>query len=88
METIIGIVPEVVVKPLNIINTKHKAVRGTADEGEWCDQLIGSTVYDTIVRSWLWSTTTRVPIGILITDPTCGGSRFSTGRFIAIEDYL
>ena len=31
----------------------------TAHEGGGCDQSIGSTVTDAIVRSWLWSTATR-----------------------------
>ena len=32
---------------------------GTAREGGGCNQSIGSTVSDAIVRSWLWSTATR-----------------------------
>ena len=32
---------------------------GTANVGGGCDQSIGSTVSDAIVRSWLWSTATR-----------------------------
>ena len=32
---------------------------GTAHEGGWYDQSIGSTVSDAIVRSWLWLTATR-----------------------------
>ena len=32
---------------------------GTAHEGGGCDQSIGSTVSDAIVRNWLWSTATR-----------------------------
>ena len=32
---------------------------GTAHEGGGCDQSIGSTVSDVIVRSWLWLTATR-----------------------------
>ena len=37
---------------------------GTAHEGGGCDQSIGSTVSDAIVRSWLWLTTTRSsPLG-------------------------
>ena len=32
---------------------------GTAHEGGGCDQSIGSTVSDAIVRSWLWLTETR-----------------------------
>ena len=32
---------------------------GTAYEGGGCDQSIGYTVSDAIVRSWLWSTATR-----------------------------
>ena len=34
-------------------------VGGTAHEGGVCDQSIGSTVSDAIVRSWFWSTATR-----------------------------
>ena len=33
---------------------------GTAHEGGGCDQSIGSTVSDAIVRIWLWSTATRI----------------------------
>ena len=40
-----------------ILCTRHSG--GTAHDGGGCDQSIGSTVSDTIVRSWLWSTTTR-----------------------------
>ena len=37
---------------------------GTAHEGGGCDQSIGSTVSDAIVRSWLWLTATRSsPVG-------------------------
>ena len=37
---------------------------GTAHEGGGCDQSIGLTVSDDIVRSWLWSTVTRgSPLG-------------------------
>ena len=37
---------------------------GSAHEGGWCDQTIGSTVSDAIVRCWLWSTATRSsPLG-------------------------
>ena len=37
---------------------------GTAHVGGGCDQSIGSTVSDAIVRSWLWSTATRSsPLG-------------------------
>ena len=32
---------------------------GTAHEAGGCDQSIGSTVSDAIVRSWLWSTGTK-----------------------------
>ena len=68
---------------------------GTAHEGGGCDQSIGSTVSDAIVRSWLWSTaTTSSPLGQfsnyykqLIIDPTFCGSRFSTGGLLVIEDF-
>ena len=66
----------------------------TAHEGGGCDQSIRSTVSDVIVRSWLLSTATRSsPLGYLsnysklIIDPTFCGSRFSTGRLLAIEDF-
>ena len=37
---------------------------GTAHVSGGCDQSIGSTVSDAIVRSWLWSTATRsFPLG-------------------------
>ena len=32
---------------------------GTTDEGGGWDQSIGSTIFDAIVLSWLWSTATR-----------------------------
>ena len=35
---------------------------GTAHEGEGCDQSIGLTVSDAIVRIWLWSTVNRSSI--------------------------
>ena len=61
---------------------------GTAHEGEGCDQSIGSTVSDAIVRSWLWSTATRSsPLGyfsillqVVANWPHICGSRFSSGR--------
>ena len=41
-----------------------KCSEGTAHEGGGCDQSIGSTVCDAIVRSWLWPTATRSsPLG-------------------------
>ena len=37
---------------------------GTVHEGGGCEQSIGSTVSDGIVRSWLWSTATgSSPLG-------------------------
>ena len=37
---------------------------GAAHEGGGCDQSVGSTDSDAIVRSWLWSTATRSsPLG-------------------------
>ena len=36
---------------------------GTAHEGGGCDQSIGSTVSDAIVRTWLWLTATSSPLG-------------------------
>ena len=70
---------------------------GTAHEFGGCDQSIGSTVSDAIVRSWLWSTATR-------SSPLCYFSRLlqvvdnwpqhsvvvdslSTGRVLAMEDF-
>ena len=32
---------------------------GSAHKGGMCDQSIGSTVSEAIVRNWLWSTATR-----------------------------
>ena len=69
---------------------------GTAHDGGGCDQSIGSTFSDVIVRSWLWSTATRSSLlgyfsnycKQLIIDPTFCGSRFSTGRPLAIEDFF
>ena len=67
---------------------------GTALEGGGCDQSIGSTVSDVILRSCCG----RLQVGVphwatsvdyckqLIIDPTCCGGRFSTGRLLAIED--
>ena len=44
-----------------LIYTMYVALRG-------CDQSIGSTVSDAIVRSWLWSTATRSsPLGCFST---------------------
>ena len=41
---------------------------GTAHEGGGCDLLIGSTVSDAVVRSWLWSTATKSsPLGCFST---------------------
>ena len=40
----------------------------TAHEGGGCDQSIGSTISDAIVRSWLWLTATRSsPLGCFCT---------------------
>ena len=51
-----------------LIYTLHEALRGTAHEGGGCDQSIGSTVSDAIVRSWLWLTATRsYPLGCFST---------------------
>ena len=69
---------------------------GTAHEDGGCDQSIGSTVSDAIVRYWLWSTATRSsPLGyfsnlLQVVDncPTFYGSIFSTGILLAIEDFL
>ena len=68
---------------------------GTAHEGGGCDQSIGSTVSDAIVRCRLWSTALGVPHWAtsvdyckqLIIDPTFCGRRFSTGRLLATEDF-
>ena len=41
---------------------------GTAHEGRGCDQTIGSTVSDAIVRSYVWLTATRSsPLGCFST---------------------
>ena len=77
------------------IYTMHEALRGTAHEDGGCDQSIGSTVSDAIVRSWLWLTATMsFPLGcfstllqVVVNWPTFIGSRFSTGRLLAIEDF-
>ena len=46
----------------SILCTRHS--EGTAHEDWGCDQSIGSTVSDAIVRSWLWWTATRSsPLG-------------------------
>ena len=51
-----------------LIYTMHEELRGTAHEGGECDQSIGSTVFDAIVRSWLWLTATRSsPLGCFST---------------------
>ena len=42
-----------------LIYTMHETLRATAYEDGGCDQSIGSTVSDAIVRSWLWLTATR-----------------------------
>ena len=77
------------------IYTMHEALRGTAHVGWGCYQPIGSTVSDARVRSWLWSIATRSStlgnfsrlLRVVDNDPTFCGSRFSTGRLLAIEDY-
>ena len=47
-----------------LIYTMHEALRGYCPEGRGCDQSIGSTVSDAIIRSWLWLTATRSsPLG-------------------------
>ena len=49
-----------------ILCTRHSG--GTAHQGGGCDQSIGSTVSDAIVRSWLWLTATRnSPVGCFST---------------------
>ena len=66
----------------------------TDHEGGGCHQSNESTVSNTIVRSWLWSSATgSSPLGYfsvypmqLIIDHTFCGSRFSTKRLQAIED--
>ena len=42
-----------------LIYTMHEALRVYCPWGWGCDQSIGSTVSDAIVRSWLWLTATR-----------------------------
>ena len=75
-----------------ILRTRRSG--GTAHEGGGCDQSIGSTISDAIVRSWLWLTATRSsPLGCystllkVVECETFCGSRFSTGRLLAIEDF-
>ena len=49
-----------------LIYTMHEELRGYCYEGGGCYQSIGSTVSDTIFRSWLWLIATRsTPIGLL-----------------------
>ena len=58
-------------------------------------QSIGSTISDAIVRSWLWSTatasstlaTSAALLQVVNNWPTNCGSRFSTGKLLAIEDF-
>ena len=46
------------------IYTMREALRGYCTRGWGCDQSIGSTISDAIIRSWLWSTATRSsPLG-------------------------
>ena len=48
----------------------------TVLEGEGCDQSIGSTVSNAIVRSWLWSTATRSsPLLLLLLLKEVGNAR-------------
>ena len=42
-----------------LIYTMHEALRGYCPWGWGCNQSIGSTASDSIVRSWLWLTATR-----------------------------
>ena len=47
-----------------VYTAQYVELGGTAHEGGGCDQSIGSTVSDAIVRSWLWSTATMSsPLG-------------------------
>ena len=87
-------IPAVAELHLFILCTRSSG--GTAHEGGGCDQSIGSTVSDVIVRSWLWSTATRRSLlgyfsrllkVIMIIYSTFCGSRFSTGRLLAIEGF-
>ena len=49
---------------VRLIYTMHMALRGYCPLGWDCDQSIGSTVSDAIVRSRLWLTATRSsPLG-------------------------
>ena len=69
------------------------SAEGNAHEGEGCVQSIGSTIYDSIVCSWLWLTATRrSPLGyfsnlLQVVDnwPHFCHSRFSTESLLAIE---
>ena len=80
------------------IYTVHEVLRGYCpweSGGGCCNQLIGPTVSDAIVHSWLWLTATRSsPLGyfsrllqVVIIDPTFCDSRFSTEWLLAIEDF-
>ena len=72
-----------------------KALRDATSGCGGCDQSIGSTISDSIVRSLLWSTTTRSsPLGcfrtlLQVVDnlPHSSGSRFFTGRLLAVNDF-
>ena len=49
---------------------------GTAHEGGGCDQSIGSTVSDAIVRNWVWSIATRSsPLLLLLLLKEVGNAR-------------
>ena len=51
-----------------LIYTCTRPSGGTAHEGGGCDQSIGSTVSDAIVRIWLWMAATRSsPVGCFST---------------------
>ena len=51
-----------------LIYNMHEVLSGYCPMLGACDQSIGSTVSDAIVRSWLWSTATRsTPLGCFST---------------------
>ena len=53
---------------VTLLYTMNQELRGTAHEGGGCDQTIGSTVSDAIVRNWLWLAATRSsPLGCFST---------------------
>ena len=73
----------------------HEALRGYCPWGWGCEESIGSTVSDAIVRSWSWLTATRSSrlgcfstlLQVVDNWPNSLGSRFSTRRLLDLEDF-